>query len=379
MNYPKIFFALLMLLFTSLTSFSQVETKAQQDERMKREYDARLGMKENGQPIYGTEVSSFDNLSWGRCTQKSQSGGTILYLHIFDWPKDGKLVLSGILNQPQKAYLLSDKKKKLSIERKEDALVVSLPMKAPDSINSVVVLEVKGKLDLIEPPVIKSDFTLLIDSMKVELISDREDIEIRFQFDGSEPTMASDKYIPGQPIMVKGSCKISARCFHDGKPVSGTSHKVFKLIFPYVAKGVSNLKPGIRFWYYEGTWDSLPKFSKLTSVKEGVMDDFTLIPRKQEDRFGLVFHGYVKIPETNIYAFYTESDDGSRLYIDDKLVVNNDGLHSMQEKEGIIPLNKGYHKIRLEYFEATGSEDLKVYVLNPGMIKKKLPKDWLFQ
>lgn len=352
MHCQKIFFALLFLFFSFQDSFSQTETEA---------------------------PGPFGNFSWGRCTSKTVPGGNILYLHISNWPKDGKLTLSGVLNQAQKAYLLSDKKKRLAVERKEDALIITLPLLVPDSNNRVVALELKGKLDFTEPPVIESDFTLLIDSMKVELVTDREDVEIRFEFDGSEPTIASRKYIPGQPIMVKGSCKISARCFRDGKPVSGTSRKSFKLFYPYVAKGVSNLKPGIRFRYYEGTWDSLPKFSRITALKEGLLNDFIFVPRRQEERFGFVYQGYVKVPETKVYAFYTESDDGSRLYIDDKLIVDNDGLHGIQEKEGIIPLKKGYHKILLEYFNATGCDSLKVCVRSPGMAKMKLPKDWLFQ
>ncbi len=336
-------------------------------------------MKINGESIYGTSASPFSDLPWGRCTRRSATGGDILYLHIFKWPEDGKLILSGVLNQAKKAVLLSNRKKRLTVERKEDSLVIILPGTVPDSINTVVTLELKGKLDLTEPPVIKSDFTVLLDSMKVELVSARENVEIRFEFDGSEPTMKSNKYIPGQPIMVKGSCEISARCYRDGKPVSGTSRQQFKRIYPYVAKGVKNLNPGIRFRYYEGSWDSLPKFSGMKPLKEGLLDDFLFIPKKQDEKFGFVYHGYIKVPETDLYAFSTESDDGSCLYIDDKQIVNNDGLHGTREREGIIPLRKGYHKIRVEYFEATGNDNLKVFVRSPGKTKMKLPKDWLFQ
>lgn len=363
MQYLKIFSALLILIFSSRLSFSQPDTKVQREPRMNRMYADTLFKGGN----YLMKVDSTD------------PGGNILYLHILDWPEDGKLVLPGVLNQARKAYFLSDKKKKIPVHRKDNFIIISLPLLAHDSTDSVVCLELKGKLDFIEPPSIKSDFTLLIDSMQVELGSNPENVEIRFELNGSEPTIASRRYIPGQPIIVKGSCNISARCFRDGKPVSGTNRKAFKLIYPYVAKGVSNLKPGIRFRYYEGTWDSIPIFSRLNTIKEGIVDDFTLIPRKQDERFGFVFNGYIKVPETNIYAFYTESDDGSRLYIDDKKIVDNNGLHNIQEKEGFIPLNKGYHKIRVEYFEATGSKELNVCIRSPGVAKKKLPKNWLFQ
>jgi len=342
----------------------------------------QIGMwiKVNGESIYGTQASPFSNLTWGHCTQEQISGGTILYLHVFDWPKEGKLILSGLLNQPQKAFLLSDKRKKgLPVERKEDALVITLPAAAPDSVNSVVVLELKGKLDLTEPPEIRSDFSTVLDSMKVELVTDRENVQIRFEFDGSEPTDSSQLYRPGQPVMIKGNCIISARCFREGKPVSGTIRREYKGVYAFVPKAVTNPKNGIRYRYYEGKWDSLPKFSKLTPVKEGIVGDFVFTPRRQDEQFGFVYHGYVKIPETANYAFYIDSDDGSRLYIDDRLVVNNDGLHSAMEKDGSIALRKGYHKIRVEFFEATGNEKLTVSVRSSILPKQILPKEWLFQ
>ena len=59
-------------------------------------------MKVNGEAIYGTTASPFEKLAWGRCTQKPGK----LYLHVFDWPKDGKLLVP-IANRVNKAYLLA--------------------------------------------------------------------------------------------------------------------------------------------------------------------------------------------------------------------------------------------------------------------------------
>jgi len=258
MKYVKVFFALLIFFFSFRTSFSQHEGYAHRDELMKWWSDPR-----------------FDN---------------ILYIEIYDWPKDGKLILPGVLNQVQKASFLSIKGKTLPVQRSAGAIIISLPPAPPDSIKKVIRVELNGRIDFCEPPAIKSEFTLLVDSMIVELVSKREDTEIRYEFNGSEPTANSRKYTAGVPVIVKGSCILSARCFRDGKPVSGTNRKTFKLIFPYVAKGVSGLKPGLRFRYYEGTWDSIPKFSKMNSVKEGIVDDFTLIPKNHDENFGFVYN-----------------------------------------------------------------------------------------
>jgi len=100
----------------------------------------------NGESIYGTQASPIQAPEWGRCTQKAMDGGTRLYLHVFDWPKDGRLVVPGIVNKPGRAYLLSDaQKKRLPASRDAGAILIQLPADRPDLIDSVVVLEIKGK------------------------------------------------------------------------------------------------------------------------------------------------------------------------------------------------------------------------------------------
>jgi alpha-L-fucosidase len=103
-------------------------------------------MRVNGEAIYGTQASPFRSLGWGRCTQKAIDSGTRLYLHIFDWPKDARLVVPGIANKPGRAYLLADvQKKRLAVSRDADAVIIRLPADPPDRMDSVIVLEVKGK------------------------------------------------------------------------------------------------------------------------------------------------------------------------------------------------------------------------------------------
>ncbi|MCC6126288.1 MAG: alpha-L-fucosidase [Pirellulales bacterium] len=114
-------------------------------------------MKINGEAIYGTTASPFKKLAWGRCTKKVHEGGATLYLHVFDWPKDGMLVVPGLKNQAQTAYLLSDPNKKtLPIQADEAGLTIALPPTVPDKICSVVVLEVSGDLN-VENPLVAQD------------------------------------------------------------------------------------------------------------------------------------------------------------------------------------------------------------------------------
>ena len=121
---------------------------------------------------------------------------------------------------------------------------------------------------------------------------------------------------------------------------------------------------GLNYAYYEGTWSVLPAFSKLNTVKTGTVANFTLGMRQQNSNFGVVFTGYIDIPATGEYTFVTGSDDGSKLYIDKKTVVSNDGLHGLREREGTVTLTQGWHAIKVAYFERSGSEKLNVYWKN---------------
>ena len=67
--------------------------------------------------------------------------------------------------------------------------------------------------------------------------------------------------------------------------------------------------------------------------------------------FGIRFVGQIDVPTTSRYGFRLNSDDGSRLYIDNQLVVENDGVHAPRAKEGGIDLTAGTHDIVVEYFQ----------------------------
>jgi alpha-L-fucosidase len=334
-------------------------------------------MEVNGEAIYGTTASPFKSLEWGRCTQKSVAGGTRLYLHVFDWPSGGKLIVPGIFNQPRKCYLLADQKKQnLKVEREGDALVVDAPAEAPDAVNSVVVLEVNGKPDVSDPPSIAADQDIFVDTIDVSVSSSRGNVEIRYTLDGSEPQV--DAPLVSGPIHLTQSATVSARCFRKGKPVSGSAKAAFTKVEPAPAVEVEGVVPGISYSYYEGDWDRLPDFGIIKPVKRGVAENFSLAPRAREDNFGLLFPGFIRVPADGVYTFYTDSDDGSRLYIGDDLVVENDGLHGMQERKGAVALAAGLHPIRVIYFDKTGGDGLNISYRGPGIEKKPIPSEALY-
>ncbi len=93
-------------------------------------------MRLNGEAIYGTTVSPYGMPAWGRYTAK---GGRI-YAHVFDWPKGGKLELTGLKERPARAYLLADKTP-IAVEQTDAGFVIQLPVVPPSTIATVLVLE----------------------------------------------------------------------------------------------------------------------------------------------------------------------------------------------------------------------------------------------
>ena len=129
---------------------------------------------------------------------------------------------------------------------------------------------------------------------------------------------------------------------------------------------------GLNYSYYEGTWNDFPDFDVLTPVATGLVDVVDLTVTLASDSYGLVFDGYIEIPSDATYTFYTNSDEGSRLFIDESLVVDNGDLHTAEEKSGSIELDEGYHQIKVEYFEKDGAKRLIVMYESVGITKQNL-------
>ena len=329
-------------------------------------------MKVNGDAIYGTHAGPFKSLPWGRCTQKTlPNGDTRLYLFVFDWPADGQLVVPGLFNKPNVAQLMADKRAVLPIARREDALRIRVGTQPPDPIASVVVLDIAGKPDVSEPPEIHAASDIFVDALDVDVTSNRENIGIRYTADGGKPSVDSPR-VDG-PIRIRKTTTISARSFREQRPVSDTARRTFTRVEPLPAIEVDGLTAGLHYDYYEGEWQALPDFDKLEPLKSGAVDNFTFEPRNQAERFGFRYRGYVIAPRAGVYTFYVNSDDGSRLYFGDRLVVDNDGLHGATEKSGRIALAAGAHPITVEFFERTGGDELSVSYAGPGIKKSPIP------
>lgn len=141
-----------------------------------------------------------------------------------------------------------------------------------------------------------------------------------------------------------------------------------------------NVKPsneGLHYSYYEGKIKSVKEIGNLKELKSGTATKIDLENAAAEDHFALSFSGYIRIPETAFYKFYSYSDDGSVIKIDGQTIVDNDGGHSAQRKEGIVALEKGYHKIEVLYFEDYMGQVLDVGISSIGIPEQNIPAEML--
>ncbi|MBN1938821.1 MAG: alpha-L-fucosidase [Candidatus Aminicenantes bacterium] len=335
-------------------------------------------MKTNGEAIYRTTAGPFKALPFGRATQKAAGGRTRLYLHVFDWPADGRLVVPGLLSPVLKAYLLSDPAQKmLKIESLPTAQVVTVPAAAPDSDVSVVVLDISGKPDVSEPPRISAESEIFTDTLDVRVETDRDNVELRYTLDGTAPTAFSTT--AAGPVRLNETAAVTAACFRGDRPVSEPARRTFTKVAPRPAVAVQGLKTGLSFDFYAGEWDALPDFKKLKPAASGWRETFDPSTVEPKEKYGLEFRGYIRVPEDGVYTFFVSSDDGSRLWIGDALVVDNDGLHGMIVRRGDIALAAGLHPVRVGYFNRTGDRGLIVEWQAPGGKKEAIPGTALFR
>jgi cytochrome c2 len=126
----------------------------------------------------------------------------------------------------------------------------------------------------------------------------------------------------------------------------------------------------MNYAYYEGSWDKLPDFAALKPVETGKTGDFDVGVARRDQNMALKFEGHLKIGKEGQYKFWLSSDDGSRLWIDDKVVVNNDGIHPTQTVTNSAFLSVGMHKLTVGVFNAGGGVELSLEMQGQGISKQ---------
>jgi len=224
------------------------------------------------------------------------------------------------------------------------------------------------------PSFSKPDNTLYNQPFEVSLHADFAETEIYFTTDGTEPTPQSNLYTG--PITISEKTIVRAATFR-GKNQSQVVQSDYRVLGP-------NTLPGISYkLFYNYNELVVPNFSAMGQPDaSGKIYEFSLreltdlinIEKdgdiQNQDHLAIQFSSTLIIEEAAEYIFYLTSDDGSNLYINDNLLIDNDGSHSATTKTGKIQLNPGKYPIRIDYFEDHGGESLKLEFQSENLPKQ---------
>jgi predicted alpha/beta superfamily hydrolase len=194
---------------------------------------------------------------------------------------------------------------------------------------------------------------ILLKDKPISIWVDQGYPELRYTVDGTEPDRTSKKVGPN--FTITGPAQLVLKSFSNSGKYDKTAKGNFELgeALPSVPKPEKINPGGLKYSYYEGSWEKLPDFKKLKPAKTGVADsafDIKQLPRKTN--FACLFEGYFKIVRDGYYFFGLVSNDGSKLFLGDKLIIDNDGVHSaVSVKSFVLPLEKGFYPVRIEYFQ----------------------------
>jgi hypothetical protein len=99
---------------------------------------------------------------------------------------------------------------------------------------------------------------------------------------------------------------------------------------------------------------------------------------KLAEHFYVRWTGVLRAPKDGKYKIFIESDDGSRVYIDGKQIIDNNGVHGMEEKDAEVELKAGDHPLKIEMFENEGETGIKFSWEASGGSKEIVPATALF-
>jgi sialidase-1 len=221
-------------------------------------------------------------------------------------------------------------------------------------------------------PVITSDKNGII-----KLGCPLEEAEIYFTLDSSPPSKTSTRY--EQPIKVKKTTPLLMQAYHpEMTPSEIVSVNIGTDVYQEAPAINVELKPGLKCEYFEGEASVVNDIKELQLVTTTVVPQFSIDSRKVEENFAYEYSGYIKIPVDGIYTFYLSSNDGSRLYLNGDVFIDNDGPHGTREVSNATALRQGDYAIKLSYFQMGGGLFLKVFWKGPGIEKREIEDTVLF-
>lgn len=226
----------------------------------------------------------------------------------------------------------------------------------------------------LEPPIAVQDIVPFKSGATVEFQSSPSPgAIIRYAVGGKAPNKSSPAY--SGPIRVTRPTVVRAAAFGRAGAISPI---VTVSVLDLRPRQFEKMAPGLRLRTIKGSFTQLPDPVEFASSPVSVVPQPGLVGLEGTDRFALLFDGVLRIETPGTYTIWLSSDDGSKVWLNDLLAIDHDGLHGATSKRIRVQLEAGDYAIRLGMFEQGGAESLDVDIEGPTMARQRLPASMLF-
>ncbi len=191
-------------------------------------------------------------------------------------------------------------------------------------------------------------------------------VEIHYTTDGTVPTKESARYTA--PFTISETTHFTFRAFrkNGSADVPVKSSFIKQPLAEAAALDPSELKAGLQCKIFEKRYKNCENFTDGAKLLNTMLVDKVNIPSEAGGWLGLELTAWMEIPADGIYTFALMSDDGSRLYVNDYWVVDNDGDHGPRTMEGQYGMKAGLHAIKIHYYDGNNGGQLRLDVYSPS-------------
>lgn len=203
------------------------------------------------------------------------------------------------------------------------------------------------------------NINVFTDTISVNAKCSFPNITIRYTTDGSFPTAASP--ILSEPLHIDKTTKFIFRGFRPDGTGGEMYHSEFRK--ESFAKPVGDivLSTGLAVKQYEYKGKTCSEIQTAPLTDEFIVDSLNM-SSELKGWVSLVCEGYITVPSDSVYTFALKSNDGSMLYVDDKMLIDNDKPHGDKEVTAQKALARGLHKVRVEFFDMNNGGCLRLKI-----------------
>nr|MBC7614337.1 family 20 glycosylhydrolase [Pseudopedobacter sp.] len=229
----------------------------------------------------------------------------------------------------------------------------------------------------------KDTIYLVSDSLVFDVKPSVKGAKIYYTIDGYQPDETTNLYKkPFSVIVSKGEerpVKFRVYTSTGKQSVITTTTLINRDILNADTTQLNRSQGAIKYYYVPGKFKNTLEIDTNKATLVGLASQISLskVPNKARE-YGLVFIGMVNVNEDASFEFSLNSDDGSRLYIDDELIIDNDGKHARYERSSGVALKAGLHTIKVLYFDDGPGSTLQVSVKGTDNKKIEIPSMMLF-